>query len=133
MRKLWLLGGLLLLLGSAAAQQSVIVPATEASINVAGTVATITKIISGITGQRIYLTAIALHPAPTSAVTLSQGTGTNCGTNNSVIYGPATFQSGENWTQGSGNGAIFALNSGTDLCITVSSAVSPGFISYAQF
>ena len=120
-------------LAPAQAQQSVFVPATTASVNVVGTVAGITKIISGVSSQRIYLTAVALHPASTSVVTLSQGTGTNCGTSTAVIYGPSTFGAQESWYQGSGYGALFALIAGNDLCITIGTAVAPVFISYSQF
>lgn len=136
----WLIiaiAALLVLLGyletPARSQQSVIIPATTNTDPVAGTVATITKLISGASGKRIYITAIGLHPAATSVVTLTTGTGTNCGTGPVVIYGPATFQASENWYQGTGNGAIMALPSGADLCITVGTAAAPGFISYTVF
>lgn len=136
MRKLlWLLLGLIygVSLAPIQAQQSVMVPATASTIGVVGTVSAITKTISGATGKRIYLTAVGFHPAATSVLTLTEGTGTNCATSPNVLYGPATFQASENWYQGTGNGAIITLSSGTDLCVTIATAVAPGFISYVLF
>lgn len=119
--------------GQARSQQSVIVPATTTTIAVAGTVAGRTKIITGATGKSIYITAIGLHPVATSVVTLSYGTGSDCGTGTVAIYGPTTFQASENWYQGTGYGTIIAIPSGNDLCITVGTAAAPGFMSYALF
>ena len=133
MRKLLL--GLVLSIacwGSAPAQQSVFVPSTTASVTFSA-VTTINQIIPAITGQRIYITNISIHPASTAVVTLSYGTGTNCGTGTTVFYGPATFQAGENVYVGSGNGAIFAVPVSQAVCITIGTAVAPGWISYSQF
>lgn len=118
---------------SALAQNAFPPVGTMFSTPVAGTVAAITKIISGKAGQRIYLTQLSLHPTATSVVTLSYGTGTNCGTGTTVFYGPATFQNGENAYIGSGAGAIFVVPTANDVCITIATAVAPGWISYAQF
>lgn len=122
----------LLLLGSAQAQTPGGVPATQASVTFSGTT-TINQIIPAITGQRIYLTNITIHPANTSVVTLSYGTGTNCGTGTTVFYGPATFQSGENIYDGTGYGAIFVVPLSNAVCITIGTASAPGWISYAQY
>jgi hypothetical protein len=100
-RILALLVPFLLVAGLANAQQSVFVPATQASV-VVGTVATITQIIPAVTGKSIYITNISLHPAATSVVTISYGTGTNCGTGTVAFYGPGTFQAGENVYDGTG-------------------------------
>lgn len=108
------------------------VPATGASVTFSAVTA-ITQIIPAITGQRIYLTNITIHPAATSVVTLSYGTGTNCGTGTTVFYGPATFQAGESVYDGNGAGAIFAVPVSNAVCITIATAVAPGWISYDQF
>jgi hypothetical protein len=118
--------------GLANAQQSVFVPATQASV-IVGTVATITQVIPAVTGKSIYITNISLHPAATSVVTLSYGTGTNCGTGTTAFYGPATFQAGESIYDGTGNGAIFVVPQSNAVCITIATAVAPGWLSYAQF
>lgn len=126
---------LLLFLGlasAALAQFSGVVPATQASVTFSA-VAAQTKLISGITGKSIYLTNISVHPASTSVLTLAYGTGTNCDTGNTVFYGPATFQGGENVYVGNGAGAIFVVPAGEDVCVTIATAVAPGWISYAQF
>ena len=89
---------LLLLLGlvvAAPAQQSVVVPATTAQIAIAGTVAASTRIVTGISGKSIYVTALALVPVATSVVTFTTGTGTNCGTGTANVTGAMTFAAGE--------------------------------------
>lgn len=121
-------------LATAALAQNALPPVgTMFSTPIAGTVASATKIISGVSGKRIYLTQITLHPTSTSVVTFSYGTGTNCGTGTQSFYGPATFQSGEAAYIGSGAGTIFVVPPGNDVCITIATAVAPGWISYAQF
>lgn len=124
---------LLASLSPALAQQSVFVPATTVQIAVAGTVAVRTKIVSGIVGKSIYITALALVPVATSAVTLSVGTGTNCGTNTATLTGILTFTTGQVLTLGTGNGAILVVPSGFDLCITIATAAAPGALAYSQF
>lgn len=131
-----LIAALVILFGlaSAASAQNALPPVgTTNSAIVAGTVAGATKVISGITGKRIYLTQLTLHPTATSVVSLTYGTGTNCGTGTTTFYGPATFQTGEAAYIGAGAGAIFVVPPGNDVCITIATAVAPGWISYAQF
>lgn len=127
--------GLLLALYAfpALAQQSVVVPATTNQISIAGTVATSTKIVTGIAGKQIYVTAVALIPVATSAVTFTYGTGTNCGTGTTSITGVMTFAAGQTLTYGIGNGAIFVLPVANDLCITITTAAAPGSLAYSIF
>jgi hypothetical protein len=124
---------LALLLPAGAQAQAPVVPSTQTTIAVAGTVATSTRIITGVANQRIYLTGIALVPVATSVVTFTTGTGTNCGTSTASLTGAMTFSDGQTLTYGVGNGAVLALPVGFDLCITIATAVAPGTISYAQF
>lgn len=105
---------------------------TMFSVIFAGT-QSITKAISNVSGKRIYITNITVHPASTAVLTLSYGTGTNCGTGTQAFYGPATFQGGENIYDGSGAGAIYVVPAGQDVCITIATATAPGWISFAQF
>ena len=122
----------LALLGPAQAQP-VYIPATQSQIAIAGTVATATKIVSGISGKSIYITAIALVPVATSVVLLTAGTGTNCGTSTTSLTGTMTFGAGQTLQHGSGYGAVSVLPQGYDLCITISTAAAPGILSYSQF
>lgn len=135
MKKLWLALGLIFGLGlaPAQAQQSVLVPATTNQIVVAGTVATATKIITGVTGKSIYVTSVALIPVATSVVTFTYGTGTNCGTGTGSITGAMTFGAGQTLNLGTGLGAIWVVPSGNDLCITIATAAAPGSLSYSLF
>lgn len=117
----------------AAAQSAVVVPATMATASIVGTVATSTKIISGIAGKTTYITALNLVPVATSAVTLTAGTGTNCGTGSVNLTGTMTFAAGQALHLGNGYGAVLVPPQGDDVCITIGTAVAPGSIGYAQF
>lgn len=119
--------------GAVFAQQAVVVPATTNQISIAGTVATATKIITGISGKSIYVTGVALIPVATSVVTFTTGTGTNCGTGTASVTGAMTFAAGQTLTYGIGNGAVFVLPQGNDLCITIATAVAPGSLAYSIF
>jgi hypothetical protein len=92
-------------IGPANAQQAVITPATQAQISIAGTVATATKIVSGIAGQRICVTAVALVPVATSVVTFTTGNGTNCASNTANVTGALAFATGQTLALGTGVGA----------------------------
>jgi hypothetical protein len=131
-----LCAALLLYLGlasAALAQSSVFVPATTNQISIAGTVAAATKIVTGLSGKQIYVTALALVPVATSVVTFTYGTGTNCGTGTTSITGAMTFSAGQVLTHGSGYGTVMVLPQGVDLCITIATAVAPGTLSYSIF
>jgi hypothetical protein len=133
MKKLIIALALLLLGAVPAAPQAPIVPTTQTTISITGTVATAAVIVTGVTGQRIYVTAVALVPVATSVVTFTQGTGAACGTGTSNVTGAMTFAAGQELNYGSGNGAVFALAPGNSLCITIATAVAPGSLAYAQF
>ena len=133
MKRVTLLLLLVACLPSLAGAQAVIVPATTTTISVTGTVATITQIVAAVTGQRIYVTNISLTPVATSVVTFSTGTGTNCGTGTTALTGAQTFTTGQTYRSGTGNGAILVTPVSGALCITITTAVAPGSIAYAQF
>lgn len=122
-----------LLASPALAQQSVIVPATTNTISIAGTVAASTRIITGLPGKSIYVTALLLTPVATSVVTFTTGTGTNCGTSTANVTGAMTFTAGQEISYGTGNGAVFVLPAGFDLCITIATAAAPGSLAYSLF
>ncbi len=121
------------LITSAFAQQSVIVPATTNQISIAGTVATSTRIVTGISGKSIYVTAILLVPVATSVVTFTTGTGSNCGTGTANVTGALTFTAIQTVSHGIGNGAVFVIPQGNDLCITIATAAAPGSLAYSIF
>lgn len=121
------------LASAALAQQAVVVPATTNQISIAGTVAASTKIISGISGKSIYVTALILVPVATGVVTFTTGTGTNCGTSTANVTGAMTFAAGQTLSLGSGNGAIIVIPQGFDLCITIATAAAPGALAYSIF
>lgn len=125
----------LLLLGLAPAQpqQSVFVPATTNQISVAGTVAGSTRIVTGVAGKSIYVTMVSLIPVATSVVTFTTGTGTNCATGTASVTGAMTFAAGQTLNLGTGNGALWVIPAGNDLCITIATAAAPGSLAYSIF
>lgn len=134
MRKLVAALALFFGLASAAlAQFAGPVPVTQASVLFGSATTARVKLISGVAGKSIYITAMITHPTTTAVLTLSYGTGTNCGTNTVVFYGPSTFQNSENAYIGNGAGAVFVVPSAQDVCVTVATAIAPGWLSYAQF
>lgn len=131
-----LLAGLALLLAasvSPALAQTALQATTQYQIPIAGTVAASTKIVSNVSGKRIYVTALLLAPVATAVVTLTYGTGTNCGTGTTAITGAMTFATGQPINFGDGSGAVFVLPPSNDLCLTIATAAAPGSLAYAQF
>jgi len=127
-----LLTSLLIYLGlicTALAQGAV--PSTTNSIQIAGTVAASTRIVTGAVGKQIYVTGLILTPVATSVVTFTTGTGTNCGTNTASVTGAMTFAAGQEVNWGTGNGALLVLPTAFDLCITIATAVAPGALAYS--
>lgn len=134
MFRLALLLGLLLSVGGAQAQQSVIVPATTASVAITISTATTTRLIVGATGQRIYITAVDVISAGTGNIQFIAGTGATCGTGSSNVTGNYNLTAQVGFTKGTGNGVLWVLPAGDSLCAVTSAAVGmPGSISYAQF
>lgn len=130
--KRFILFVLLALIGPAAAQPAFPPVGTQSSSFFNGTQA-ITRVITGVSGKQIYLTQFTVSALNTSAVTISRGTGTNCGTGTAVIFAK-TFATGDlNFVTGDGAGVIAVVGSGVDVCITVATAVSTGWLSWAQF
>lgn len=123
----------LLSVSLALAQASVVVPATTNQISITGTVATSTRIITGDANRQIYVTALLLVPVATSVVTFTYGTGSNCGTGTTSLTGAMTFAAGQVVNHGVGNGAIFVLPKGVDLCITIATAAAPGSLAFSRF
>lgn len=133
MKKLTLALALLLGLAGPALPQSPVVPSTSSSIQIAGTIATSTKIITGDSTKQIYVTGLVLVPVATSVVTFTFGSGSNCGTGTTSITGAMIFAAGQTINYGTGNGALFVVPLGKDLCITIATAAAPGSLAFAQF
>jgi hypothetical protein len=120
-------------LSLAAGAQLAPVPATQASAPIAGTTASASVLIAGVAGQRIYVTSVDLVPVPTSVVTFTQGTGSACGGSTASVTGALTFSAGQTYSKGDGNGAVWVLGLGLNLCVTIATAAAPGSISYSIY
>jgi hypothetical protein len=107
-------------------------PATQYSLPIVGTVASASVLVTGIAGQRIYVTSVDLVPVATSVVTFSQGTGASCA-GGSNVTGALTFSAGQTYSKGSGSGAVWALAPGNSLCVSIGTAAAPGSIAYSQY
>ena len=134
----WFLPGLLLaaqlFMGSAWAQQSVFVPATEASVAITVNTATTAQLVAGLAGQRIYVTQWNVVAAGATTVTLVTGTGVNCGTGQTALTGGYSLTAQVGLVVGVGNGAVLVVPLGQSLCVTNSAAIAiPGSLAYAVF
>ena len=99
---------------------------------IAGTVTSIAKIISNVSGKAIFITNLILSPAANSVVTFNTGTGTNCATATTTPLS-LTFATANPINFGDGSGIILIVPKSTDFCITVATAIAPGTIGWAQF
>lgn len=133
MKKLALLL-LALLVAPAQAQQSVVVPATQASVAITISTATTTQLIAGISGKSIYVTQVNIIAAGTGNIQFIAGTGATCGTGTVNLSGNYNFTAQVGFVMGNGNGAIWVVPAGFNVCAVTSQAVGmPGSLSYAQF
>ena len=125
---------LLATIGIASAQQSVIVPATTASVPITITTATTTRLIVGVASKRIYVTAVDVIAAGTGNIQFISGTGTTCGTGTINVTGDYNLTAQVGFTKATGNGAVWVLGLGLSLCAVTSAGVGmPGSLSYAIF
>ena len=116
---------------SAALAQSSVNPGTQHTAFGVGT-QSITKAISGKTNQQINLTQLTISGVVGAVFTLTEGTGTNCGTNPVVIY-TTTLIAGTPIGDGDGAGVIAVIPSATDLCVTVATQSANWWLSWSQF
>lgn len=125
---------LLMLCGNAYAQQSVIVPATQASVPIIISTSTTTQLVALQSGASIYVTSWDVISAGTGTIQLVYGTGTNCATGQGNVTGVYTLGTNVGLTKGTGTGAILVVPSGNALCATtVGAVVYGGSLSYARF
>lgn len=107
---------------------------TQASAAIAISSATTTKLITGVTGKYVYITALNVIAAGTGNIQFVYGTGTNCGTGTTNLTGNYNLTAQAGLAQGSGVGPIIVVPAGVDVCATTSAAVGmAGVIGYAQF
>lgn len=125
----------LLLCGSLAqAQQSVIVPATQASVPIVISTSATTQLVALQSGQSIYVTSWDVISAGSGTIQLVYGTGTNCVTGQGNVTGVYTLGTNVGLTKGSGAGAVLVVPQGNALCATtVGAVVYGGSLSYARF
>ena len=124
----------LVLCGPASAQQSVVVPATMASVAITVSSSTTTSLVAPITGKAIYVTAVDVIASGTGDIQFVYGTGATCGTGQNALTGnyPLTAQVG--FTKGTGVGALWVIPSGNRLCVITDAAITyAGSLAYAQF
>lgn len=123
-----------LALAPAVAQQSVVVPATMASVPITISTATTTRLVTGVTGKQIYVTAVDIISAGTGNIQFISGTGATCGTGSTNVSGNYNLTAQTGFTKAAGNGVVWVLPSGDSLCVVTSANVGmPGSLSYAIF
>lgn len=129
-----LIAALFILLGlaSAALAQNTFDSSTQATSFFNATQA-ITRVITAVPGKRIYLTQMTATGLDTAVVTISRGTGTNCGTGTVVILTVTFSTANPFFTSGSGASTLAVVGPGVDVCITVATAVATGWLSWSQF
>lgn len=116
----------------AAAQPAI--PTTQASVAIAITTATTTQLVALKSGQRIYVTAWDVIAAGTGNIQLVYGTGSSCGTGQTVLTGDYNLTAQAGLSKGTGNGAVLVVPLGNALCAVTSQAVTySGSLAYAQY
>jgi hypothetical protein len=116
-----------------AAAQPTLIPATTTQVALNAGIFPISTAIVGRPGASIYVTTISLVPIAGSVVTISAGNGVNCATGQTTLVGPLTFTNESPFVVGSGYGAVLVVPQGKDLCLTIATAVAPGWIAYGIF
>jgi hypothetical protein len=134
MRKLALTLLALFACGVAQAQQSVVVPATTNQIPITISTATTTKLVDGVAGKSIYVTAVDIIAGGTGSIQFTAGTGATCGTGTVNVTGNYSLIAQAGLVKGTGNGALWVIPAGFNLCAVSSAAVGmPGSLAYSIF
>lgn len=133
MKRLLLL--LLMLASPCWAQQSIVIPATMASVPITVSTNTTTLLVTGISGKSIYVTNAFLLAAGITNVQFIAGTGSTCGTGTINITGNINLTAQVGFVLGVGNGVVLVVPSGLSLCLVSSgsSIAVPGSLAYAIF
>lgn len=146
MKKLFLIVGLLLVSTFAQAQSTqqlcyttngsncIQAPAGFKSAIIAISSDTTTKVIDGVAGQSIYITAWDGISSAAGTLRFIYGTGATCGTGTTNITGIYTFGTSTVIAKGNGLGPVFSIPNGNNVCLVSASSIAiQGTISYAQF
>lgn len=90
------------------------------------------QLVAAVAGQRIRVCSISFSATAAQAVSITAGTGVNCGTGTTTIAGP--YQSTQAFVLDFGALTPLLAATSSALCINQGSAITGGgFISYAQF
>ena len=109
-------------------------PAGFKSVPIAISSATTTKMITGVSGQSIYITAWDGISSAAGTLLFVYGTGDTCGTGTTSLTGTYTFGTSTVISKGNGLGPVFSIPNGNNLCLTSGGSINiQGSISYAQF
>lgn len=104
------------------------------SVAIAISSAATTKLISGVSGKSIYITAWDGISSAAGTIKFIYGTGTTCGTGTVELTGTYAFGTATVITKGNGGAPLFSIPNGNDFCIVAASTINvQGSISYAQF
>jgi hypothetical protein len=126
-KKLLLGAALAIGLGSAAfAQPAQVIGAASSTNNINITTAVTTQIITGSTVRATDITAIYAYVSGADNLTLEYGSGSLCGTGTVVLEGPLTFGAAAAYTRGNGQGSVFVIPAGNNVCLITSAAVPVG-------
>jgi len=112
------------------------VPATgDTSFGFQQAAAATAKVLTGAAGKKFHITNFDIEASGSETVTIVEGTGTNCGTSQSTIWGPSVMIAGETIGRGGGIGdAMTEKTAADDVCITSTAAAAVTFNGeYAQF
>jgi hypothetical protein len=131
---MWKIVAPLLILSTPSFAQTTIKPTATVSIPITISTATTTRLILGVSGQRIYVTAVDVIAAGTGSIQFVYGTGATCGTGQQNVTGNYALIAQVGFTKGTGVGPVWIIPPGNSLCAVTSANVGyPGSLSYAQF
>lgn len=134
MKRIALASLALIALCASAFAQSWIIPGTQVTIPITISTATTTLLVTGVSNKAIYVTNVNVVAAGTGNIQFITGTGATCGTGTANVSGNYQLTAQVGFVAGTGNGAIWALPVGNNLCAVTSAAVGmPGSLSYALF
>jgi hypothetical protein len=109
-------------------------PAGFKSVAIAISSATTTKMVDGVAGQTIYITAWDGISSAAGTLKFIYGTGDTCGTGTIALTGTYTFGASTVISKGNGAGPLLSAPNGFNLCLVSTGSINiQGSISYAQF
>lgn len=108
-------------------------PSTQASVAINISTATTTKLITGIASRWIYITSFNIIAGGTGNIQLVYGTGSNCGTGQTILTGAYNLTAQAGLVLGTGSAPVLVVPTGNDVCAITSAAVQmSGSVAYAQ-